>query len=209
MNYKQKYVIINVEKGVKMEQGKNKNGVNLLLIFIIVVLTIFCILFATGTISLKSKEITAGDDNQTNENTNTTDNSTSLLKGNIIVTQNGKVISNEIPSDLAGKYTNKNSNESYIQLTNGNIEVSEPNGSGSTRVFKNDQVKLYINYLNTDENSKQYVTVEFYIENNGYNQKATYTYIGEKTSHDNAYHFKTPNTTPVSGEGQNNYPYSK
>ena len=192
-----------------MEQEKNKNGVNLLLIFIIVILAVLCVLFATGTISLKSNEVTDGSGNQTSENTNTEDNSANLLNGNIIVTQNGKVISNEIPSDLVGKYTNKNSSESYIQLTNGNVEVSEPTGGGATRVFKNDQVKLYINYLNTDENSKQYVTVEFYVENNGYNQKATYTYIGEKSSHDNAYHFKTPDTTPVGGEGQNDYPYSK
>lgn len=59
------------------------------------------------------------------------------------------------------------------------------------------------------ENLEQYVTVEFYIENNGYNQKATYTYVGEKSSHDNEYHFKTPNPTPVGGEGNNDYPYSK
>ena len=49
-------------------------------------------------------------------------------------------------------YINKNSNDSYIQLTNGNVEVSEPTGGGATRVFKNEQVKLYINYLNIDEN---------------------------------------------------------
>ena len=147
--------------------------------------------------------------NQVSENTNVDNTSTDLLDGNIIVTQNGKVISNKIPSDLVGKYVNKNSDKSYIQLTNGNVEVSEPIGSGNVRVFKNDQVKLYINYLNSDVNSKQYITVEFYIEDNGYNQKVTYTYIGLKSSHDNAYHFKTPDPTSVGGEGKNDYPYSK
>ena len=191
-----------------MEQEKNKNGVNLLLIFIIIILALLCVLFATGTISLKSNEVTDGSDNQTSENTNTEDNSANLLNGNIIITQNGKVISNEIPSDLVGKYINKNSSESYIQLTNGNVEVSEPTGGAATKVFKNDQVKLYINYLNTNQTSKQYVTVEFYIENDGNNEKATYTYIGEKSSHDNAYHFKTPDPTPAGGE-QSTYPYSK
>ncbi len=192
-----------------MEREKNKNGVSILLRLIIIVLAILCVLFATGTIKLNSKETVDENNNQTGENSNVNNTSTDLLNSNIIVTQNGKVISNEIPSDLAGKYVNKNSSESYIQLNNGSIEVSEPTGGGTVRVFKNDQVKLYINYLNSDEDSKQYVTVEFYVENNGYNQKATYTYIGEKSSHDNEYHFKTPDPTPVGGEGQNDYPYRK
>ncbi len=192
-----------------MEREKNKNGVSILLRLIIIVLAILCVLFAIGTIKLNSKETVDENNNQTSENSNVNNTSTDLLNSNIIVTQNGKVISNEIPSDLAGKYVNKNSSESYIQLNNGSIEVSEPTGGGTVRVFKNDQVKLYINYLNSDEDSKQYVTVEFYVENNGYNQKATYTYIGEKSSHDNEYHFKTPDPTPVGGEGQNDYPYRK
>ena len=209
LKYKEKYAIFIIKKGVSMEQEKNKKGVNLLLIFIIVILAVLCVLFATGTISLKSNEVTDGSDNQTNENTNTEDNSANLLNGNIIVTQNGKVISNEIPSDLVGKYTNKNSSESYIQLTNGNVEVSEPTGGGPAKVFKNDEVKLYINYLNTNYNSEQYVTVEFFIEKDNEGIRRTYTYIGEKSSHDNAYHFKTPDPTPAGGEGQNDYPYSK
>ena len=192
-----------------MENQKNNKGVVAVLIVIIVLLSALCILFATGTINFKSNDIIEDGNNQQNENVNVDNNEQDLLNSNIIVTQNGKVISNEIPSDLVGKYINKNSNDSYIQLTNGNVEVSEPTGGGATRVFKNEQVKLYINYLNTNENSEQYVTVEFYIENNGYNQKTTYTYIGEKSSHDNEYHFKTPNPTPVGGEGNNDYPYSK
>ena len=194
-----------------MENQKNNNGVIALLIVIIVILSALCILFATGTIGFntnKENDSAVNENNKPNDNV-TDNNESNLLNSNIIVTQNGKVISNEIPGDLVGKYINKNSNDSYIQLTNGNVEVSEPTGGGATRVFKNEQVKLYINYLNVDENSEQYVTVEFYIENNGYNQKATYTYVGEKSSHDNEYHFKTPNPTPVGGEGNNDYPYSK
>ena len=194
-----------------MEKQKNNKDVIALLIVIIVILSALCILFATGTINFKTNKINDNTVNENNkQNDNVTDNDESnLLNSNIIVTQNGKVISNEIPSDLVGKYINKNSNDSYIQLTNGNVEVSEPTGSGATSVFKNEQVKLYINYLNINENSEQYVTVEFYIENNGYNQKTTYTYVGEKSSHDDEYHFKTPNPTPVGGAGNNDYPYSK
>lgn len=56
LKHKGRYAIIKMKKGVEMEQGKNKNGVNLLLIFIIVTLAVLCVLFATGTISLKSNE---------------------------------------------------------------------------------------------------------------------------------------------------------
>ena len=57
-----------------MEQEKNKNVVITLLVVIIVILLALVILFATGTISLKSNEVTDNSGNQTNENTNTNDN---------------------------------------------------------------------------------------------------------------------------------------
>ena len=49
-----------------MEQEKNKNGVNLFLIFVIAILAVLCILFATGTISLKKDTV----DNNQNSNSN-------------------------------------------------------------------------------------------------------------------------------------------
>lgn len=203
-----------------MKEKKNKIII-LLMVIIIIILVVLCGLFATETITFKSNSGIESKNNQQNENVNTNNasqqsenndtnsNESDLLNSNIIVTQNGKVISNEIPNDLIGKYINKNSSESYIQLTNENIEISEPTGGGTTKVFKNEQTKVYINYLNTNENSGQYITVEFFIENNGYNQKDTYTYVGEKSSLDNKYHFKTLKPTPVGGEGNNDYPYSK
>ena len=178
-----------------MEQERNKKGIITFLVIVIILLIVLCFLFATKTINSKESEVN--------------DNSSNMLDSNIIVTKNGKAISNEIPSDLVGKYVNKNSNESYIKLTNDSVEVSEPTGGNATIVFKDEQVKLFINYLNTDKNSNQYVTIEFYIENSESNQKATYTYIGSKSSQDNEYHFKTIDPTPVGGEGNNDYPYGK
>ena len=177
-----------------MKQEKNKSVVNILLIFTIVALSVLCILFATDTINLKKAN---------NENNNVDNATSSLLNGNVIVTENGKVISNEIPNDLVGKYINKNSSDSYIQLINGSVEVSEPTGGGLTRVFKNDQVKLYINFLNTNENGEQYVTVEFFVEKDAEGIRRTYNYIGEKN--DNKYYFNTPYPTPVGGEEQSSY----
>ena len=190
-------------------ENQNNKGLIAILAILVIILGGLCILFATGTINLKSKEVIDDSNKQTNENTNVDNTSSDLLNSSIIVSQNGKVISNEIPSDLVGKYVNKNSSDSYIQLINGNVEVSEPTGGGPAKVFKNNQVKLFINFLNTDYNSDQYVTIEFFIEKDEEGIRRTYTYIGEKSSHDNKYHFKTPDPTPVGGEGQNDYPYSK
>ena len=58
-----------------MEQEKNKNGVNLLLIFIIVILAVLCVLLATGTIKLKTNEVSniTGNNNQIADNNVTFD----------------------------------------------------------------------------------------------------------------------------------------
>ena len=50
-----------------MENQKNNKGVIALLIVIIIILSALCILFATGTISLKSND---ADNNKTNPNVN-------------------------------------------------------------------------------------------------------------------------------------------
>ncbi len=59
-----------------MEKQNNNKGVIALLVVIIVILAVLCVLFATGTISLKSN--TTGNNQQTSENTqtNTEDNNT-------------------------------------------------------------------------------------------------------------------------------------
>ena len=68
-----------------MKQEKNKSVVNILLIFIIVALSVLCILFATDTINLKKAN---------NENNNADNTTSSLLNGNYPNT------SNLIPKDL-------------------------------------------------------------------------------------------------------------
>ena len=62
-----------------MEQRKNKNGVYLLLIFIIVILAVLCVLFATGTISFMmgnntNKENISDNNNITTINANNINN---------------------------------------------------------------------------------------------------------------------------------------
>ena len=131
------------------------------------------------------------------------------LTGSCVI-ENGKIISNEIPQELAGKYVNTNSKDSYIELSNENIAVSEPTGSGTTNVFENDAVKVNIYYLKYNDYTKQqYIIIEFYVENDGYNNKRVYTYIGQKSSHDNKFEFKSVESTPMAGEGQNSYPYKQ
>lgn len=51
-----------------MEQKNYNKGIIALLVVIIVILAVLCILFATGTLSLKSKEVTNDSNKQTNEN---------------------------------------------------------------------------------------------------------------------------------------------
>ena len=67
LQYMSRYAILKIEKGVEMEQEKNKNGVIMLLIVLVIVLAVLCVLFATGTINLKNNTVT---EDATNSNTN-------------------------------------------------------------------------------------------------------------------------------------------
>ncbi len=191
-----------------MEQGKNKNGVNLLLVFIIVILAALCVLFATGTIKLNSKETANESNNQISDNTNVdntnVDNtSTDLLNSNIIVTQNGKVISNDVPSDLSGKYVNPgSSNNDYFEITNENIIVSRSNCSnGGAVTIEKSQLRLYIDYLDTYREHDKYVTIKLEAIDTKTNEvMGTYVYIGN-SSFGGSYKFKTIEPTCTSGEG--------
>ena len=60
-----------------MGQGKDKNGVIILLVILVIILAVLCVLFATGTIDLKS------DSENNNQNTNDTTNTTEVSKNNI------------------------------------------------------------------------------------------------------------------------------
>lgn len=191
-------------------ENKNQKSVIIVLSIVIIILMATCMFFATDKINLKKDNKT--ETNVTEEKENKDNNSTvnASLDKNVVIIENGKIISNEIPQELAGKYVNTNSKDSYIELSNENIAVSEPTGSGTTNVFGNDAVKVNIYYLKYNDYTKQqYIIIEFYVENDGYNNKRVYTYIGQKSSHDNKFEFKSVESTPMAGEGQNSYPYKQ
>ena len=191
-------------------ENKNQKSVIIVLSIVIIILMATCMFFATDKINLKKDNKT--ETNSTEEKENKDNNSTvnASLDKNVVIIENGKIISNEIPQELAGKYVNTNSKDSYIELSNENIAVSQPTGSGTTNVFENDAVKVNIYYLKYNDYTKQqYIIIEFYVENDGYNNKRVYTYIGQKSSHDNKFEFKSVESTPMAGEGQNSYPYKQ
>ena len=191
-------------------ENKNQKSVIIVLSIVIIILMATCMFFATDKINLKkdNKTETNSTDEKENKDNNSTGNAS--LDKNVVIIENGKIISNEIPQELAGKYVNTNSKDSYIELSNENIAVSEPTGSGTTNVFENDAVKVNIYYLKYNDYTKQqYIIIEFYVENDGYNNKRVYTYIGQKSSHDNKFEFKSVESTPMAGEGQNSYPYKQ
>lgn len=191
-------------------ENKNQKSVIIVLSIVIIILMATCMFFATDKINLKKDNKT--ETNSTEEKENKDNNSTgnASLDKNVVIIENGKIISNEIPQELVGKYVNTNSKDSYIELSNENIAVSEPTGSGTTNVFENDAVKVNIYYLKYNDYTKQqYIIIEFYVENDGYNNKRVYTYIGQKSSHDNKFEFKSVESTPMAGEGQNSYPYKQ
>lgn len=191
-------------------ENKNQKSVIIVLSIVIIILMATCMFFATDKINLKKDNKT--ETNVTEEKENKDNNSTvnASLDKNVVIIENGKIISNEISQELAGKYVNTNSKDSYIELSNENIAVSEPTGSGTTNVFENDAVKVNIYYLKYNDYTKQqYIIIEFYVENDGYNNKRVYTYIGQKSSHDNKFEFKSVESTPMAGEGQNSYPYKQ
>lgn len=191
-------------------ENKNQKSVIIVLSIVIIILMATCMFFATDKINLKKDNKT--ETNSTEEKENKDNNSTvnASLDKNVVIIENGKIISNEIPQELAGKYVNTNSKDSYIELSNENIAVSEPTGSGTTNVFENDAIKVNIYYLKYNDYTKQqYIIIEFYVENDGYNNKRVYTYIGQKSSHDNKFEFKSVESTPMAGEGQNSYPYKQ
>ena len=191
-------------------ENKNQKSVIIVLSIVIIILMATCMFFATDKINLKKDNKT--ETNLTEEKENKDNNSTvnASLDKNVVIIENGKIISNEIPQELAGKYVNTNSKDSYIELSNENIAVSEPTGSGTTNVFENDAVKVNIYYLKYNDYTKQqYIIIEFYVANDGYNNKRVYTYVGQKSSHDNKFEFKSVESTPMAGEGQNSYPYKQ
>jgi len=191
-------------------ENKNQKSVIIVLSIVIIILMATCMFFATDKINLKKDNKTETNSTEEKESKDNNSTANASLDKNVVIIENGKIISNEIPQELAGKYVNTNSKDSYIELSNENIAVSEPTGSGTTNVFENDAVKVNIYYLKYNDYTKQqYIIIEFYVENDGYNNKRVYTYIGQKSSHDNKFEFKSVESTPIAGEGQNSYPYKQ
>lgn len=191
-------------------ENKNQKSVIIVLSIVIIILMATCMFFATDKINLKKDNKTETNSTEEKESKDNNSTANASLDKNVVIIENGKIISNEIPQELAGKYVNTNSKDSYIELSNENIAVSEPTGSGTTNVFENDAVKVNIYYLKYNDYTKQqYIIIEFYVENDGYNNKRVYTYIGQKSSHDNKFEFKSVESTPMAGEGQNSYPYKQ
>lgn len=191
-------------------ENKNQKSVIIVLSIVIIILMATCMFFATDKINLKKDNKTETNLTEKKENKDNNSIVNASLDKNVVIIENGKIISNEIPQELAGKYVNTNSKDSYIELSNENIAVSEPTGNGTTNVFENDAVKVNIYYLKYNDYTKQqYIIIEFYVENDGYNNKRVYTYIGQKSSHDNKFEFKSVESTPMAGEGQNSYPYKQ
>jgi len=136
-----------------MEQEKKKNGVNLLLIFIIVLLAVLCVLFATGTIDLKSKVVADNNSNQSNENTNE--------------------VENNIDNDLLGTYylneDNENNTYYFTLKSDGTADVVESSCSNGPLPLKN------VSYKITEKDNAVILEID-YNEDDKYTQK----YIGTK-----------------------------
>jgi len=185
LKYKENYAILILEKGVEMEQEKNKNGVIALLVVVIVILLALVILFATGTISLKSNETT---NNQSSENTNnnvpeTTNNTREDLSSdelNELSTFFDVYKSNENalmefvtfsnPSELLDKNAaNISNNIYYLQMILSGSKYSQQLDSEYVRTSSislagiKSQLKDLTNYDFSDESIKNYFS-NFYKE---------------------------------------------
>ena len=144
-----------------MEQEKNKNVFITLLVVIIVILLALVILFATGTISLKSNEVTDNSGNQTSENTNTNNNN------QIDTTKTND--NNQTDSTDTNKYTVKSmtnakfnilwdGTEHELKIVDGKLVVG-----GNTYSIENERIKYF--YYNRYQCSHGIVL--YYLTENG------------------------------------------
>ena len=162
-----------------MEQEKNKNGVIILLVVIIAILAVLCVLFATGTISLKPNESNNNQqtnaDSQTNgtaviqtklvdsircQNSNTTFNGITV---NIESTNNEGVCNSKVKinNDDITNDTRKMYIESYEFYDNNVIVLSsDTNGLTMMTIYdaKNSKIALKVNIFDTRYIIKSYKT---------------------------------------------------
>lgn len=123
-----------IDKGVEMEQGKNRNGLIILLAVLVVILAVLCVLFAMGTINLKSDETFNNNNEQTNEknnesNTTVNNSNTDKVRYYKYSGQNSSQISEiELTTDNRAKYYNAdNSYEGTYYENNSTITLVLPN----------------------------------------------------------------------------------
>lgn len=111
-----------------MKNQKNNNGIIALFIVIIVILSILCILFATGIISFKSNNI---NNNESNKNINDNNN-----VGNITNNNNLKYANQTFASTVFANSEKGNEKTIDIKIDNGNI------------IFKSDNEELVLSDVN-------------------------------------------------------------
>ena len=155
-----------------MEKNNNKDVIALLIV-IIVILAVLCVLFATGTISLKSS--TTNNNQQTNENTqtNTIDNNTTNDNDNndsndYIKTTNDKVRLNvtqdyneyaEISIEQ-GNLVVKTSRYKREVVNNVGTETKDESFAGTTKTFSiNGEKVKYITSMYYQPGANTYVIV--------------------------------------------------
>lgn len=129
LKYKGKYAILMIEKGVEMNQEKNKNGVIIFLIVISAILVVLCVLFATGTINLKSNEVTDNDNiNEVADNLPVSQVNSFLVSDKLISTSD--VVPAHMPAGYVflsnGKFSYYNSSFyiGYAKIENGNRGIN-------------------------------------------------------------------------------------
>ena len=180
-----KYAILNVEKGVEMEQEKNNNkGVIALLVVIIVILLTFVALLVTGTISFESNESNNNQQTTENDQANTNNENTTIaiqtklvdnircknsaetfngISVNIESTSNDGVCDSKVTinSDDITNDTRKMYIESYEFYDNNVIVLSSnTNGLPMMTIYdaKNSKVALKLNIFDTRYTIKSYKT---------------------------------------------------
>lgn len=156
-----------------MENQNNNKGIIALLVVIIVILAVFCVLFATGTISLKSS--TTNNNQQTNENTqtNTIDNNTTNDNDNNDSNDYIKTTSDKIRLNVTQDYNEyaeisieqgnlvvKTSRYKREVVNNVGTETKDESFAGTTKTFSiNGEKVKYITSMYYQPGANTYVLV--------------------------------------------------
>ena len=138
-----------------MEQEKNNKGIIILLAVLVAILTILCVLFATGTISFKSNE--SINNNQSSKNNISNDSNQS--------DENNSIVDNAVTDNIDNQTTGTTSSDENLQSWLGEYKGTDPWDDNLTikiNSINNDTINLIIEtYLITSNDSyKKEVTTE-------------------------------------------------